>query len=147
MDDNVLLRPYSIDRPARLVKAPPWPDDVQDVITAAVVGARGGGFPIALQFDFKDGTVMYISYETARNSHTPASVYGNVGEPPLLTMIVIDNGVGIDRVTGALVREHEAEKRLREIIEHIGKDRAKAVFGETMNPRKTRRQYWIKLDA
>lgn len=135
--------PLTIRQPARWVALPFWPDKVSEVIVAAIAGAKGP-IPLAVTWTFPDTTQITLEYQLEHRPETPPSVYEHVGPPPLLSIIVFDNGIGIDR-DGKFAREHQAEMALRDIALLLGKDNPKAVYGESINPAKTRRQYWWRV--
>lgn len=143
-----MLTPLVIERPRNLAAMPWWPG-ARTAINLAIAGVRENP-RLAIGHDFPDGTSMALEYQPDRRIDVPPEVYGHVGDPPLLSIIVIDHGVGWTKDRAGAWRftqEHDAEKALREIAILLGKDKPKAVYGQSINPKLSRRQYWFRCEA
>jgi len=135
-----------IARPKRVAQMPQWPG-ARMAVRLAIVGVREDP-PLAVGIDFPDGSSMAVEYQLHRQHDVPPAVYGELGDPPLLSIVVIDNGVAIRKRSGLTERTdaHDAERALAEIQKLLGADRPLAIIGASIDENATRRRYWWRLD-
>lgn len=129
----------------RVAQMPSWPGP-KDAIKLAQAGVRERP-PFGLGLDFPDGTAMLLDYQLTREADVEDGVYEHVGEPPLLCVTVFHRGVGVKMINGMAtrVREHDAEKALRELQWHIGTDTPLAVISKGLGKNRTtgsQRYFW-----
>lgn len=137
----------NLDTPKRIAPMPSWPGPTT-AIELAVAGVREDP-PFAVGFDFPDGSSMMLEYQLERSPDAPPEMYNTVGEPPLLSVLVLDRGAGLVTRYGmtARVAPHQAEKALQEIQKVIGVEKPLGIVAQGLNPRTSRRRYWWKLEA
>lgn len=143
-----MMLQQTLRTPPAVMPMPFWPG-AKRAIELAVSGAKEAP-RIAVGGTFGDRSEIVLEYQLLRQYGVPDELYDQVGEPPLLRVLVADHGVGISQVKGLTtrVRENEAERALREVRDLIGgESKAGAVIFSGLSETDTRHSYWFKVDA
>lgn len=147
---------------------PWWPHEGPKRVLELAISASRELPALAIEFDLIDHSSMLLEYQvelrtvegleqwlfanpTSRGLPWPLvrdEIYDQCGKPPLLSIICDDHGAGVAMGGNGLLRRtkaNNAEKRLTELVKYIGGEKPLSVIGEAMT--RSRRQYWVKLDA
>lgn len=134
----------AIEMPVRLMPMPHWPGPKRCVELAVA------GYPVmAVGMDCWDRSAISIEFIPEPRPDVPPDVVEALNGYPLLSIVCIDNGVGVKDINGipTRVRENMAEQYCREIQKLLGEDRPIAVIGAGLNTSDTTRRYFWKIEA
>lgn len=136
----------NLSTPTLVAPLPLWPG-AKRVTELAIAGVREDP-PIAVGFDFPDGSSMCVEYVTKQLHELPAGGVEALGALPWLSVLVLDRGVGLRTVLGMTkrVRAHDAERALAEMRDLFGEE-PPVVITQGIDPRSSRRRYLWKVDA
>ena len=134
---------YSVLQQDKMVmQMPRWPG-ASVAVQLAVYGAREKQ-PKAIGLDCPDGSCIMLDYQVYKDKEVPDVIYERVGKPPILSVIVLDRGIGVKVIKGISTRfrANDGEKYIAELHKHLGAERPLAVIGSIMDEKNSWRRYF-----